>query len=149
MAHYRTSVCTGWQPEAAFAFMSDLRNFILWDPGVRDVRMAAGEVPGPDAAFDVSVRVPLGALTLRYAVITWAPPGRLVVRAETSALTSLDEILVEPTPDGAVVTYDAVLRPRGVLRLADPLLGVVLGRIGDRAAAGLRSALAADSAPVP
>jgi AcrR family transcriptional regulator len=147
VAHYRTSVHTGWQPETAFAFMADLRNFALWDPGVRDVRMDAGEAPGPGAAFDVAVRVPLGTMTLRYEVITWEPPGRLVVRAETSSLTSLDEILVEPTPDGAMVTYDAVLRSRGVLRFANPVLGVVLGRIGDRAAAGLRRVLAADSPP--
>ena len=38
-------------------------------------------------------------------------------------------------------SYDADLRLKGVLRLADPLLGLAFGRIGDRAAEGLRAYL--------
>ena len=63
--------------------------------------MVAVGVPGRGAAFDVALRVPFGAMTLRYQVITWEPPRRLVVRAETSTLISLDEIVVEPAPNGA------------------------------------------------
>ena len=138
---------TSWEPETAFDFMADLRNFALWDPGVRNVRVVAGEVPGPGAAFDVEVRVPFGAMTLRYEVITWERPRRLVVRAETSRLSSLDEILVEPTRDATTVTYDADLQLRGASRIANPVLGVMFGRIGDRAAAGLRRMLAGKSPP--
>jgi hypothetical protein len=144
MAHYRTTVPTTWEPEAAFAFMGDLRNFALWDPGVREVRMVAGDAPGPGAAFDVAVRVPFGAMTLRYEVTAWEPPSRLVVRAQTSTLVSLDEVLVEATPEGVVVTYDADLALRGGFRVANPLLGLAFSRIGDRAAAGLRRVLAGD-----
>lgn len=86
-------------------------------------------------------------MTLRYEVSEWEQPRRLVVRAETSTLSSVDEILVVPAPDGATVTYDAELRFRGVLRFANPVLGVVFARIGGRAAAGLRRALAGESRP--
>jgi hypothetical protein len=41
------------------------------------------------------------------------------------------------------VTYEATLKARGVAILLAPLVGVALRRIGDRAAAGLRTALAA------
>ncbi len=41
----------------------------------------------------------------------------------------------------AVVTYEADLSLKGVLRIGDPLLGLAFRRIGDRAAAGLRTAL--------
>jgi hypothetical protein len=127
--------------------MADLRNFVRWDPGVRNVHMVAGEVPGLGAAFDVAVRVPLGAMTLRYRMIACEPPERLVVRAETSTLTSLDEILVKAEPDGATVIYDADLQLRSGLRFADPALGAVFGRIGQRAADGLRRALAENRPP--
>jgi len=40
-----------------------------------------------------------------------------------------------------VVTYDAILTLRGPLGLFDPLLRLAFGRIGDRAAAGMRKAL--------
>ncbi len=143
MAHYQTSAPTTWSPEAAFDFMGDLRNFARWDPGVRGVRMVAGIAPGLGTAFDVAVRVPFGAMTLRYEVMTWERPGRLVVRAQTSTLISLDEILVEATPEGATVTYDADLALR-VLGVANPLLGLAFSRIGDRAAAGLRRVLSGE-----
>jgi hypothetical protein len=39
------------------------------------------------------------------------------------------------------VRYDADLRLKGPLRLADPLLRVAFSRIGDRARDGLRRAL--------
>ena len=41
--------------------------------------------------------------------------------------------------------YDAQLELRGVLRVASPFAGFVFRRIGDRAAAGLRRALQAES----
>jgi len=144
MAHYRTAAPTAWTPEAAFDFMGDLRNFAVWDPGVRDVHVVEDTGPGLGAAFDVAVRVPFGAMTLRYEVTVWEPPHRLVVRAQTSTLISLDEVLVEATPDGATVTYDADLAFRGVFRIADPLLALAFSRIGDRAAAGLRRVLAGE-----
>ena len=128
--------------------MADLRNFVRWDPGVRNVQMVAGEVPGLGAVFDVAVRVPFGAMTLRYEVTTWEPPRRLVVRAETSTLISLDEILVEPGPNGATVIYDADLQLQSGLRFANPALGAVFGRVGHRAADGLRRVLAEDRPPV-
>ena len=37
--------------------------------------------------------------------------------------------------------YDAELELSGLLGLADPVLGLVFGRIGDRAAAGMAVAL--------
>ena len=57
-------------------------------------------------------------------------------------------ITVEPeTRDGGcLVTYVADLSLKGVLRIGDPLLGLAFRRIGDRAAAGLRSVLEGDAA---
>lgn len=140
---------TSWQPERTFAFMADLRNFAVWDPGVRGVRMVAGDVPGRGSAFDVDVRVPFGAMTLRYEVTAWEPSGRVVVHAETSKLVSLDEITIDASMDGSTVTYDADLSFKGALRLANPLLGVAFGRIGDRAADGLRHVLAGEPPGTP
>lgn len=48
---------------------------------------------------------------------------------------------------GTLVTYDADLQLNGVLRLADPLLRLAFGRIGDRAAAGLRRVLKGEDVP--
>ena len=145
MARYRTLVPTAWRPEDAFAYMADVRNFAAWDPGVRRVTAVRGDGPGLGAVYEVEVRVGAASLVLRYEVIAWEPPRRLVLLASTRTLRSVDEVRVDPASDppseGAVVTYDARLEPRGMLRLADPLLGLAFRRIGDRAAAGLRRVL--------
>lgn len=127
-------------PAEAFAYLADLRRFAEWDPGVTRAVQVRGDGPGPDAAYDLTVKA--GASTvMRYEVSAYEAPRRFVVTGRTSTLTSVDEIRVEPHPRGSLVTYDAELTLRGRLDVFDRLLGVAFRRIGDRAAAGLRRAL--------
>ena len=42
---------------------------------------------------------------------------------------------------GSEVTYDADLRPKGVMKLADPILALMFKRLGDNAKAGLEREL--------
>jgi hypothetical protein len=57
-------------------------------------------------------------------------------------MTSTDTIRVERAGSGSRVRYDAVLEPRGALRLAGPLVSRSFAKMADRGAAGLRRALA-------
>lgn len=143
MARYVARTRTDRAADEVFAYLADLRNFAEWDPGVRRVEQVRGDGAGADAVFDVTVAGvgPLPDQTLRYRTVAYAPPREILVLAESTVLTSEDRITVAPEGDGAVVTYDADLRLNGPLRLGDPLLRLVFGRIGDRAAAGLREAV--------
>ena len=141
MARYVTAVRTSMSPAEAFAYMADLRNFAAWDPGVTEVEQVVGDGPGADATFDVTVKGFPSAITLRYETRLYEPDTRLVVRADSSTLTSVDEVTVVPDGDGCIVTYDAELTLRGLLVVFDPGLRLVFGRIGDRAASGLCAAL--------
>ena len=147
MSRYLTSVPTTWSPATAFDFMADVRNFARWDPGVESVSAVGG--PGRGASYDVAVRAGPRRMVLRYEVEEWDPPRRLLLVARTASLQSIDEIKVEPADGGAVVTYDARLDLRGVLKVANPVLALAFRRIGDRAAAGLRRALAAEPPVAP
>lgn len=150
MARYVTTVRTRWSPEVAFAYMADLRNFAEWDPGVVRAVQRIGDGGGPGSEFDVTVRSPGRDLTLRYRTVEHAAPTEVLVIASTSTLTSEDRITVVAEPDGgASVTYDADLRLAGPLRLADPFLRLAFGRIGDRAAAGLRRVLGGEPPALP
>lgn len=149
MRRYLTSVPTTWSQVTAFNFMADVRNFARWDPGVESVLAVGGDGVGRGSAYDVSVRAGPRRLVLRYEVEEWDPPRRLLLVARTASLQSIDEIKVEPADGGAVVTYDARLDLRGVLTVANPLLALAFRRIGDRAAAGLRRALAAPPPVAP
>jgi len=142
MARYRTRVLTPWSPTEAFDYMADLENFAKWDPGVSAARRVAGTAGSPDAAYDVDVKRVGGVMTLRYTTVAVDSPNRIEVRAETSLLISLDVVTVEAAPDGgSFVTYDADLSLKGVLGVAGPLLSLFFDKIGDRAAAGMRTHL--------
>ena len=149
MARYVVHVRTPRPPEEAFAYMADLNNFERWDPGVERVDQVEGSGPGTEAVFDVSVKAVASTMTLRYETIDYEPSGRVVARAQSATLTSLDTITVRPDPDGSIVTYDAELTLNGLLRLADPLLSLAFKRIGGRAADGLIDALDGDRVEHP
>ena len=146
MARYVTKVRTAKTPQEAFAYMADLRNFAEWDPGVKAVKQVEGSGGGPDSVFDVTVASPGLDLTLRYVTKEYEPPRNLLVVARSIVFTSIDRITVESDGTGSVVTYDADLRLNGVLRVGDLGLRLMFGRIGDRAAAGLRRVLDAKAA---
>ncbi len=148
MARYVTTMKTAKAPKEVFAYMADLRNFAKWDPGVKAVTQVDGSGGGPKSVFDVTV-AGIGVapdLTLRYVTEEHQAPGKnapgsLLVVARSLVFTSIDRITVRPDGAGSVVTYDADLRLNGVLRVGDLGLRLMFGRIGDRAAAGLRRAL--------
>ncbi len=141
MARYVVHVKSPKPPEEAFAFMADLRNFEVWDPGVVQVEQTEGDGGGSDSVFDVTVKGVPRPITLRYRTDRYEPSREIVASAESSILRSVDAISVRPRPNGCEVTYDAQLTMNGLLGAADPLLRLVFTRIGDRAAAGLIGAL--------
>jgi hypothetical protein len=140
MARYVTRVRTEKSADEVFAYMADLRNLAEWDPGVKRAVLVDGEAGSEQAVVDVTV----SGTTLQYRTTAFEPNTTLVVRAESSTLVSIDRVAVLDEGDSRVVTYDAELHLKSVLKVADPLLGVAFRRIGDRAAAGLRRVLAGE-----
>ena len=147
MARYVTRVKTPLAANAAFDYVADLTNFAEWDPGVGRSVQVEGDGAGLGAAYDVTVGAVPRDLTLRYEVVEHDPPRTCLVVARSTVFTSTDRITVVPDGDGSIVTYDAELALNGPLGLFDPVLRLAFGRIGDRAAAGLRRAL--DGTAVP
>lgn len=150
MARYVVHVRTSMSTAEAFAYMADLTNFAEWDPGVDRVEQVAGDGAGPGAAFDVAVKVGGRTTTLRYDTIEFDDTSTTMTAfAENAWLSSEDTITVAADGDGSIVTYDAVLKLKGLLGLSDPLLGLTFNKIGDRAAAGLVDALAGKRVAAP
>ena len=82
-----------------------------------------------------------GTTVMRYEVKEYDPPRRILLVARTSFLTSVDEVKVEASASGCIVTYDAKLTLNGPLGVFDPLLRLAFRHIGDRAGAGLKREL--------
>jgi carbon monoxide dehydrogenase subunit G len=150
MARYVVHVRTPKAPAEAFAYMADLTNFADWDPGVDRVEQVEGDGPAPGAAFEVAVKVPGRTMTLRYDTIAFdGASTTMTAFAENGLLTSEDTITVQADGNGAIVTYDAELKLKGLLALSDPLLRLTFNQIGNRAAAGLIKALDGERVEAP
>jgi hypothetical protein len=144
MARFVATLDSALPTQEAFAYLADVERFVEWDPSVVRSTRVEGSAPGAGASYDVEVKNGPRTVTLRYRTTEWDPPRRMLLRAETRWLVSLDEIRVEPRAGGSRVTYDASLTLKGIGRLFDPALGVVFRRIGDRAVPGLRRGLHAE-----
>jgi hypothetical protein len=127
----------------AFAFMSDMRLYPSWDPGIVRAVQVVGTGPGPEAQVDLTFA---GVAKLRYRVTAYVTPREMVIEARNRFVRAYDVVKVDPTPTGSRVTYDATFS----LNVPGPASGVVLGvpfrLLGSGAAAGLRAALRADKA---
>ena len=143
MARYVATVESPRPQADDFAYLSDFSTTQEWDPGVAE---AARLDDGPVAVgsrFNVVAEFMGRKTPLVYVVVAYDAPHSITLRGDNATVISLDTIAFEPTAAGGTrVSYDADLKLKGPLAIGDPLLKLVFNRIGDRAVAGLRDALA-------
>jgi hypothetical protein len=143
MAHYSREMVVPTPLATTFGYLSRFSSAKEWDPGVIEAEMVTPEPVGLGSRFRL-VAAFLGAkVPLDYEIVEYDPPRRVVLTAENRSVRSTDTISFRSGASGAtVVRYEALLSLKGVARLAGPLFGLALRRVGDRAADGLRSVLA-------
>jgi hypothetical protein len=141
MARYVTTIESQLAPAEAFAYMADFSNARVWDPSVSEALRAGGGPIGVGSEFDLVSRFAGRDVRLRYTIVAYEPPGRIVLEARRPGFVSRDTITIEPAEHGSDVHYDATLTFGGIRRLLDPLMQRVFDRVGTGAAAGLQSAL--------
>lgn len=137
MAQFAATVRTEKPAEEVFAFISDLTNFAVWDPGVESSTQVSGDGPGLGAAYEVKA----SGAELVYEVVEFDVPNRIVAEAKTKLLHSYDVISVEVRQGSTYVTYDATLSLNGPLAIGDVAFGVMFDKIAEKAIAGLIEAL--------
>jgi uncharacterized protein YndB with AHSA1/START domain len=142
MASYTATITTAAAPAQAFAYLSRFDRAAEWDPGVDAAEMLTAPPVAVGSRFHLEARFLGRRIPLEYEVVELDPDRRIVLSAENGSVRSVDTITFTDATDGSVVVYDARLEAKGIGRVADPLLGLVFRRIGDRAAAGLRAHLA-------
>ena len=141
MARHVATIESALQQVEAFAYMADFANARLWDPSVSEARRL-GETPiAIGSSFDLVARFGGRNVPLRYEIVEYDPPRRVVLEARRPGFVSRDTITVEPAADGSVVHYDATLAFGGLGRLLDPIVQRIFNRVGARAALGMQTAL--------
>lgn len=134
MARYTAVVPARLSQEAVYAYLADFRSVAEWDPSIKDAVLVSGE-PGQVASRYRLTMHQLGRSTsLDYETLEAEPTSRIVYRCETGTFVSLDTVTV--SPDGTL-EYDAVITLKGVGRLLDPVMGLLLRRLGAAARKGL------------
>jgi hypothetical protein len=141
MARYMTSMLISRSTGDTFAFISDLRNAPTWDPQtVAAYKMSEGPI-GTGTRFCLVGRLFGYRLNLPYEIGRYDPPRELVIAGETALLRYQDRITLVSDDLGTRLTYEAHLDLKGVFRLANPLLALLLPRIGDAATRGMAAAV--------
>lgn len=145
MAHYDVTITSPLSQQEAFDKLATVERFAEWDPGVTEGKQIEGDGPGEGAAYILKAKgFTGGELPLKYKTTSFDAPNRFVIISDGKSLRSDDVITVVPDGDGCRVTYAADLEMKGAFALINPVLGLIFNRIGDKAAAGLRTFLDAD-----
>ena len=137
MAHYTGTILTSKPAEEVYDYMADFRSVEQWDETVTEAKLLGNQEPGKGARYSVTVKFVGRENTLEYETLEAERPHRVLLKADTGAVTSLDEITVREVAEGTELTYDAKLEPKGLVKVADPILGLLFKRLGDNAAKGL------------
>jgi carbon monoxide dehydrogenase subunit G len=145
MARYTTEFDVDTSPETVFTFLEDFTNAADWDAGVADAERLDDGPIGVGSRFGLDLLI--GGQTQRwvYEVEQHEPNEQVTFATRTKRATGIDIATVVANPDGGShVSWDATFRFNGPFgALIDPAFNLVFQRIGAKAAAGLRPALAA------
>lgn len=142
MAHYRATIDIQQPREDVFAYLSDFSTTEQGDPGVVEAKRVNGAAVGQGSEFRLMAEFLGRKNELTYRIAEHDPPRAVTFLGENAAVMSRDRITFEEIVDGTQVTYDADLALKGLLRIADPVLGLAFSRVGNRALAGLERTLA-------
>ena len=146
IARYTATERAGWDRDVAFTYFAEFTSVSDWDPSIVRSERTAGEPRTVGTRYEVEFEAAGRSFALDYEPVEVEAPERIVLRAESRLLTSVDTMSFADTGDGCEVTYDADITLKGPLKLIDPLFAIGFNRNGDKAREGLRRRL---DAPAP
>ena len=127
--------------DKVFAYLSDFATTTEWDPGtVQTVRISGDGAVGTE--YRNTTRFAGRQTQLTYVVDELVPNQRIALRGENKTVIAHDTMTFRTSGSGTEVTYTADFTFKGLTRFLAPLLKPALNRLGDRAEAGMRDALA-------
>ena len=128
--------------DEVFAYMADFSNGPEWDPTQES--SVAREDGGPrlGQVYDIVVRWGDREVPMVYEVTAYKPNHMITLVGDGSATHAVDTLeFAEVSDGGTAVTYNADIRLKGLLRLAEPFLGSKFNELFDDAEAGISKQL--------
>ncbi len=137
MARYTGTILTSKPAEEVYDYMADFRSVEQWDETVTEAKLIGNQQPGKGARYSVTFKFAGRENTFEYETLEADRPHRVLLKADSGNVVSLDTITVREIAEGTELVYDAKLEPKGLAKIADPALGLLFKRLGDNAAKGL------------
>lgn len=141
MNHIERTVTVDKPAERVWDYLADFRSTNDWDPGTVRTELTSGD-GGPGTTYHNTSKF-LGKETEIVYTVTEVEPGRRIkLQGDNPSVTTYDTITVEAAPGGGTsVTYRAEFELHGLAKVADPVMGLPLKKLGDDAEASLQKAL--------
>ena len=127
--------------DETFAYLADFTHAAEWDPGIVESRRLTPEPTALGSRFEVIALFRGNRQRFEYVVTEYEDGKRIALRGEGEKALSDDVMTVTATPGGTRVGYEADLRLKGALRVAEPFLRSTVTRMGDDALDGLAARL--------
>jgi carbon monoxide dehydrogenase subunit G len=128
--------------DEVFDYLADFSNAAEWDPGVVSARRLDDGPVGVGSRFDVQARFAGRTLPMSYHLARANRPTGLEFTGLSPGSTARDVIALAPDGEGHTrVTWTLEVTLTGWSRLAEPLLGPLLRRLGRKALDGLAATL--------
>ncbi len=92
-------------PQAVFDFLANFANIQAWDPTVLTARTLT---PGPirtGTRFGILMQFGLRPVPMTYHLVAMRPPRQLLFFGRGASFRALDEITIDPTPQGYRLDY--------------------------------------------
>ncbi|HEY0644611.1 MAG TPA: SRPBCC family protein [Nocardioides sp.] len=127
-------------PEAAHAYLADLRNAEEWDPGTQTCERTSGD--GGVGTTYRNVSSFLGReVEITYTTAELAPPSRVHLRGTNESFEGHDIFEIRASGRGAEITYRADMSFSGVSKLAAPAVAAYLPILARKTVDQLRTCL--------
>ena len=138
---YRNEVEVAGEPSEVFAYLADFSNAAQGDPGIAEARRLTDPPTVLGSRFEVIALFRGNRQRFEYVVTGFEDGRRIALHGDGEKAVSDDAIEVEAAGGHTRVTYEASIRLKGALRIAEPFLGGTIQRMGDDALAGLQAVL--------
>ncbi len=140
MSTVERTVTTSASPDTVFTYLVDFENATEWDSGTVSCEKVSGD-GGPGTVYKNVSKFAGNEVALDYRVETVDQPTFVIV-GRNDTTTSHDTITVSPGDGGgSSVVYKAEFTFTGVAKFLGPVMSPLLGRLGDKTAEQLKSAL--------
>lgn len=138
----KRTITTTLPVEDAFSYLADFSNATEWDPGTASSVPQDQEAPHVGQRYDLVVTWGSRELPMTYEITALDPNRLLVLEGDGSTTTAVDTMTFAAVDGTTTVVYEADIRLKGLLRLAEPFLKGKFKALGDEAEYGLATALA-------